>query len=287
MPEAVLEKRVDKLEQAMMELVYQARRTEMSIEKLSEEMKEFKEEMRAFREESERDRKTLHEEITLFKEEAERDRKALHEEMQAFKEEMRAFREESERDRKTLHEEITLFKEEAERDRKALHEEMQAFKEEMSEFKRQQQEENKRKNKEWSNLAKKMGTLYEDLIAPALRPALSKYFNCDVSMEGQRMFRKLNGECYEVDAIAACKDKVFMIEVRSTPRQSDIKEIKEKAERFFEFFPEFKNKKLIIIFGSITFPENVIKYASRSGVYVIGWREWEYMDILNFEDVRL
>jgi len=47
MPEAVLEKRVDKLEQAMMELVYQARRTEMSIEKLSEEMKEFKEEMRA------------------------------------------------------------------------------------------------------------------------------------------------------------------------------------------------------------------------------------------------
>jgi len=157
MPEAVLEKRVDKLEQAMMELVYQARRTEMSIEKLSEEM--------------------------------------------------------------------------------------QAFKEEMSEFKRQQQEENKRKNKEWSNLAKKMGSLYEDLIAPALRPALSKYFNCDVSMEGQRMFRKLNGECYEVDAIAACKDKVFMIEVRSTPRQSDIKEIKEKAERFFEFFPEFKNKK--------------------------------------------
>ena len=241
MPEAVLKKRVDKLEQAMMELVYQARRTEMSIEKLSEEMKEFKEEMRAFREESERDRKTLHEEIILFKEEAERDRKALHEEMQAFKEEM-------------------------------------------SEFKRQQQEENKRKNKEWSNLAKKMGTLYEDLIAPALRPALSKYFNCDVSMEGQRMFRKLNGECYEVDAIAACKDKVFMIEVRSTPRESDIKE---KAERFFEFFPEFKNKKLIIIFGSITFPENVIKYASRSGVYVMGWREWEYMDILNFENVRL
>jgi len=41
-----------------------------------------------------------------------------------------------------------------------------------------------------SNLAKKMGTLVEDLIAPALRPVLSKYFNCDATMEGQRMRRR-------------------------------------------------------------------------------------------------
>jgi len=203
-------------------------------------------------------------------------------ELREFKEEMRIFREESERDRKALREEMRAFKDEM----KIFKDEMKTFKDEMEAFRQRQEEENRRKNREWSNLAKKMGTIVEDLIAPALRPVLKKYFNCEVSLEGQRMFRRKDGEDYEVDAIAGCEDKVFMIEVRSTPRDTDIRDIKEKAERFFEFFPEFDNKALIIIFGSITFPENVIKYASKAGVYVMGWREWEYMDILNFDEIK-
>ena len=159
-----------------------------------------------------------------------------------------------------------------------LEREMKAFKDEMS-------EESKKRNKEWSNLAKKMGTLVDDLIAPALRSLLGKYFKCDVTMEGQRMFRRRGGEDYEVDVIAACNDKVFMVEVRSTPRPDDVREISEKKEKFFDFFPEYNGKELFIIFGSITFAENVIQYASRCKVYVMGWREWEYMDILNFEEI--
>jgi hypothetical protein len=155
---------------------------------------------------------------------------------------------------------------------------------EMKEFKEETRRENRERNKQWSNLAKKMGTLVADLIAPALRPVLSKYFNCDVSMEGQRMFRRKEGKDYEVDAIAACDDKVFMIEVRATPRVDDIREILEKRESFFESFPEHKGRELIVIFGSITFRDDVIQHASRRGVYVMGWREWEYMDILNFDE---
>lgn len=164
--------------------------------------------------------------------------------------------------------------------------EMKAFKDEMRAFKDETREENKKRNKQWSNLAKKMGTLVEDLIAPALRPVLSKYFQCEVMMEGQRMFRRKNGEDYEVDALAACEDKVFIVEVRATPRVDDIREILEKSGRFFEFFPEHKGKGLIVIFGSITFPQNVIEHASKNSVYVMGCREWEYMDILNFEEVK-
>ncbi|BCB96278.1 hypothetical protein JZK55_12000 [Dissulfurispira thermophila] len=228
----------------------------------------FHEEMKKFEERAERDRQGFREEIKQYEERAEKDRKSLHEEMKAFKDEMRVYREESEKDRKSLHEE------------------MKAFKDEMGKYKKEQDEEWKKWRKEWSNIAKKMGTIVEDLIAPVLRPTLKKYFNCEVSLEGQRMFRRKKGEDYEVDAIAACDDKVFMIEARSTPRDTDVREIKEKSERFFEFFPEFKGKKLIIIFGSITFPENVLRYASNMGIYAMGWREWEYMDILNFDDVK-
>ncbi len=169
---------------------------------------------------------------------------------------------------------------------KEFKDEMREFKDEMRMFKEETKEENKRKNREWSNLAKKMGTLVEDLIAPALRPVLSRYFNCDVNLEGQRMFRRVGGIDYEIDAIAACDDKVFMIESKSTPKFKDIEEIINKKEGFSEFFPEHKDKELIVIFGSITFTDDVIRQASKNKIYVMGWKEWEYMDILNFEEIK-
>jgi hypothetical protein len=155
----------------------------------------------------------------------------------------------------------------------------------MTAFKDETLKDRKEMNKQWSKLAQKMGTLVEDLIAPALRPVLKKYFQCEVTMEGQRMFKRLNNRDYEVDAIASCDDKVFMIEARTSPRQKDIDEILEKKGLFFEFFPEYKDKELIVIFGSITFPDDVVEYASKKRIYVMGWREWEYMDILNFDKV--
>jgi len=167
-----------------------------------------------------------------------------------------------------------------------LEKEMKEFKDEMRGFKKEQDEEWRKWRKEWSNIAKKMGTIVEDLIAPALRPMLEKYFKCDVTMEGQRQFRRKNGQDYEIDAIAGCDDKVFMVEVRSTPRINYVDEIIEKRERFFEFFPEHKGKELIVIFGGITLPDNVIQHASKNKIYVMAWREWEYMDILNFDEVQ-
>lgn len=199
-------------------------------------------------------------------------------EMRAFKNEMKEFKNEM----KEFKDEMKEFKDEM----KEFKDEMKEFKDEMLNFKREQQEENKRRNKEWSSLAKKMGTIVEDLIAPALQPVLSKYFNCDVKMMGQRILKRKDGKDYEVDALAVCDDLVFMVEVKSTPYLEDVKEIKEKSKMFFEFFPEYKDKKLIVIFASITFPENIIKNASKNKIYVMAWRQWEYMDILNFDDIK-
>ncbi len=169
----------------------------------------------------------------------------------------------------------------------ALKEEMRHFQTRTEEYFKRMDEENRKRNREWSNLAKKMGSIVEDLIAPAIRPVLTKYFDCDVNFEGQRIRRRKDGDECEVDMVASCEDKVFLVEARSTSRMQDITEIKEKAMRFFEFFPEFEHKKLFIIFGSISFPENVIKEASEEEIYVLAWREWKYMDILNFEEVNV
>jgi len=214
----------------------------------------------------------------------------LEAEKRAFREDMERFREEAERDRKKRDEEMERFRKEMERLSKKMDKQLQEYSEkvdrQIEEMKREAKEARRESNRMWSDLAKKMGTLVEDLIAPALRPVLKKYFNCEVTMEGQRMWRRLNGHNYEVDAVAACEDKVFMVEVRSKPRVEDVREIVEKSKRFFRYFPEYEGRQLVVIFGGITFPEEVLKYASRKGIYVLGWREWEYMDILNFEEVR-
>ncbi len=267
----LLEERVETLETVLSNFI---RNTERALLGLEREMKEFKEEMLVYRIEAEERARQRDKEMKEFKDEMQ----AFKDEMKDFKDEMQAFKDEM----KEFKDEMKEFKDEM----KAFKDEMKEFKDEMLAYRKEAKEEARQRNREWSNLAKKMGTLVEDLIAPALRPVLKKYFDCEVTMEGQRMFRRIKGDDYEVDAIAACDDKVFMVEVRSTPRLHDVSEFVDKSKKFFEFFPEYQGKRLMIIFGSITFPEDVIEQASKSGIYVLAWKEWDYMDILNFDRVK-
>jgi hypothetical protein len=159
------------------------------------------------------------------------------------------------------------------------------FKDEMDRFKDRMEASHKEINKQWAFLAKKMGTLDEDLVSPAVRPVISKYFKCDPIDRSIRNLRRKNGDSFEVDVLAVCKDKVFMIEVRSTPKVNYVDEILEKVPLFKEFYPEHEDKEFIPIFASIIFPENIVQYATRKGLYVMAYREWEYMDIINFDGV--
>ncbi|MEJ7620587.1 MAG: hypothetical protein WKI46_07210 [Aquificaceae bacterium] len=146
----------------------------------------------------------------------------------------------------------------------------------------------KENNKRWGELANKLGTIVEDIIYPAFRPVIRKYFGC----EPEKTFMRLEytnserGIYEEFDAVAVCEDKVFLLEVKSTPRERHIEEFKEKAKRFLQYFPEFAGKKLILIMASLSFNEGFVKQLSKANIYAMAYREWEYMDILNFEEVK-
>jgi hypothetical protein len=159
------------------------------------------------------------------------------------------------------------------------------FKDEMSGFKDRMEASHKEMNKQWAFLAKKMGTLDEDLVSPAVRPVISKYFGCDPVSRAIRNLVRKDGDSFEVDVLAVCEDKVFMIEVRSTPKVNYVDEILEKVSLFKKFYPEYEDKEVIPIFASIIFPENIVQYATRKGLYVMAYREWEYMDIINFDEL--
>jgi len=169
---------------------------------------------------------------------------------------------------------------------RALKDEMRAFKDEMRAFKDEMREEHRMMNKKWGEISNKMGTLVEDIISPASRPVIRQYFGCEPVFKSDNILKKKEAEEYEIDILLACKEKVFMIEVKSTPRVNHVDGFLEKARRFFEFYPEYNDRELILILAGLTFPENVIDYASKMGVYVMAYREWEYMDILNFDRVQ-
>ena len=76
-----------------------------------------------------------------------------------------------------------------------------------------------------------------------------------------------------------------MIEVRATPRVNYVDEILEKVPLFKNFYPEYADKEVIPIFASIVFPEHITQYATKKGLYVMAYREWEYMDIMNFDEI--
>ena len=124
MATAALRQEVDELREFLKELGYQSMRTELSINRLSQEMREFKEEMRE-------------------------------------------------------------------------------FKDEMSEFKDETVRDRKRMNKQWGDLANRLGTLVEDIVAPNLPRVASELLGCEhPSLFALRVVRHWQGETREYDALA-------------------------------------------------------------------------------------
>lgn len=94
-------------------------------------------------------------EMAVINKRAEERNKAAEERMTRFEQEMRA-------DRMAMSQEMH-------KDREALSQEMQAFKEEM-------RADRKAMNKQWGDLANKLGTIIEDIVAPNLRRLATEYF---------------------------------------------------------------------------------------------------------------
>ncbi len=92
----------------------------------------------------------------------------LEKEMREFKKEMQDFKDEM----------------------RAFKDEMLDFKDEMRAFKDETRRDRKEMNKRWGELSNKMGTVVEDIISPATRPVIIKYFKCDPDFIGIRLQKK-------------------------------------------------------------------------------------------------
>ena len=167
--------------------------------------------------------------------------------------------------------------------------EMSEFKNEMSEFKNEMKAETDRRNKQWGELSNKLGTFVEDIIAPAVPGMIKKRFGCETErLMVRSRARKKTGENIEYDVLAVGDDgqRVWIFEGKHQVKVEHIKDFMDAAARFHYFYPEYESRELILVISSLYIPHEIVKYATRKGVFAMGM-SGEYMDILNYDDLAV
>lgn len=152
-------------------------------------------------------------------------------------------------------------------------------------------EDRKAWNKRWGELANKLGSVVEDIIAPGIPRIAREYFGCaEISFFAVRVFKRHAGDRSkrrEFDAIAVCDDVVILNETKEYVKIAYIDEFVRfiKSGEFYGYFPEYEGKELVPIFSSLYLAEDTVNYLTKNGIYAMAMSD-EAVDILNFQPVK-
>ncbi|RJP27678.1 MAG: hypothetical protein C4527_12645 [Candidatus Omnitrophota bacterium] len=190
----------------------------------------------------------------------------LSKEMKDFKDEMKDFKDEM----KDFKDEMKDFKD----DTKDFKDDTKAYKEENARI-------NREMNRQWGELAHKMGTMAEDIVAPNLPRIARELFGLEEpQFFAVRVKRKQDSRNREFDVIAAYDDYVLVNETKSSLNDKDVNLFVEALLEFRVFFPEYQSCKIIGIIASLYVEQSLIRYCSAKGILVMAMGD-STMDILN------
>ena len=137
--------------------------------------------------------------------------------------------------------------------------EMKDFKKEMKDFKDEMRQQTREMNIKWGELANKMGTMVEDLVAPSLPRIVNAEYNIEVTdLTVRRIIKLPDRKRKEFDAIAVAGPYIFLNSTKSTLSNKDVEIFKDEIKEFRETLPEFKVKKVIGLLASLYIDEGFI-----------------------------
>ncbi|MDY0223247.1 MAG: hypothetical protein RBR67_19140 [Desulfobacterium sp.] len=167
--------------------------------------------------------------------------------------------------------------------------EMSDFKDEMSDFKNEIRNDTKTLkkdlNKKWGELANKMGTIVEDIVAPGLRGVARQYFGVeefDLFTPRIRLRNNDRSQIREFDVIAETEDYFFIVETKASPRTEYISAFIKFLPELSTWFPASLEKKLVPIFASLYLSDENIRYLTRNNILAMATSDGG-MDIYNKE----
>jgi len=170
-------------------------------------------------------------------------------------------------------------------ERNTAAEERQArFELEMREFKDEMRASKRELDKKWGDLANKMGTIIEDILAPNLRRLALEHFRFPAI--GDFMIRRsrrrpdrpeMEGE---FDTLVVGPEAVILGEAKSSPTLEYADAFADKLRTFFDFFPEYRGRRLIAVFGSWAIADPIVARLTVHGIYAMRMGE-DTMELAN------
>ena len=262
-PDPSLERRVDRLEEAMADLA------RASAENKRDWLR-HRAEMRRLSAESERAWRQFRAESDRAQQERRAESDRAQQEHRA--ESDRAWQErQSELDRARQERQAELDRAQQER-RAELDREWREFRDEM--------------RRESGELSRRLGTMAEDLVAPSVGRVLRTVIGASedevtaVAVRVRRRTRRRPGEMVEFDVVAVCGDYALVNETKSRLTPPDIPAFVERLATVRDFFPELADKRILGAIASLYVGESLVRLGERQGLIVLGFGE-DLMDVLN------
>ena len=162
---------------------------------------------------------------------------------------------------------------------------------ERREMREQAERERREMNKRWGELANRMGTLVEDIVAPSIGRLAREVFDCgEQQYFATRVVLKRSDDPSrerEFDALYVGADAVLLNETKSTPRTEYVREFVRFVDggEFALYFPQYAHLPVRPAFSSLNIPPDTVRFLTRSGVYAIAMGD-EAMQVLNLQAVR-
>jgi len=139
-------------------------------------------------------------------------------------------------------------------------------------------------DKKWWDLANKMGTIVGDILAPNLQRLAVEHFGMTEILDFMIRRARRHPERAEVwsefDTLVVGPDTVILGEAKSTPSLDYVNDFAEKIREFFEFFPEYRGRRLIAVFLSWSIPDALVEALTARGIYAMRMGE-DTMELVN------
>jgi hypothetical protein len=123
--------------------------------------------------------------------------------------------------------------------------------------------------KQIGGLGAKFGSFTEGLALPSMETILGQQFGMEVISPSVRVSK--GGQHMEIDVLAYANGELntaYIVEVKSHAREDSITQLKSILQRFRNFFPEHKDKRLYGILASVDLSNELREKILQEGLYV-------------------
>ena len=176
----------------------------------------------------------------------------------------------------------------AQEDNEKFRQDNEKYGQKIEKFIEEMREDRRELNRKWGELANRLGTIVEDIVAPNIPGIMRTYFGKDEPDTLMVRVRKKHpskpDKRREFDVIAVTPDTLFLNETKSTPRMDYLESFAGNYREVFEYFPEYAHLAIVPIFSSLFLPQEGIEYLTSRGIYAMMMSDTS-MDLVNFKEV--